>query len=93
MWHKAGKYFQSLRPPAAPHLTSGAGALPTFPFPLAARIFKTKNQSLQNPNHIQILQDSACSIQLVYITFHDNLLLSLAAYFVCQCQIGCLLTD
>lgn len=32
---------------------------------------------IQNPSHVQILKDGACSIQLVYIALHDNLLLSL----------------
>ena len=30
-----------------------------------------------------LFKDGACSIQLVYISFHDNLVLSLTAYFVC----------
>lgn len=65
-----------------PHLIAGAGASPTFSFPLAPKLLKVETV-IQNSNHVQIFTDGACSIQLVYVSFHDNLVLSLTAYFVC----------
>lgn len=65
-----------------PHLIAGAGASPTFSFPLAPKLLKVETV-IQNSNHVQIFKDGACSIQLVHVSFHDNLVLSLTAYFVC----------
>lgn len=48
--------------PTAPHLIAGAGASPTFSFPLAPKLLKVETV-IQNSNHVQIFKDSACSIQ------------------------------
>lgn len=89
---KQGSICQGLSPPAAPNLSPGAGSSPTFSFPLAARLFKVESVEPKS-NHVQILKDGACSPQPVYIAFHDDLLLSLTAYFVCFLVSGRLIVN
>lgn len=86
---KRGNICQDFSLLTAPHLIAGAGTSPTFSFPLAPKLLKVKTV-IQKSNQVQIFKDGACYIQgwclfiqLVYISFHDNLVLSLTAYFVC----------
>lgn len=92
VWHKAGKYLSGPQPSCCPNLSPGAGSSPTFSFPLAVRLFKVESIESKS-NHVQILKDGACSLQPVYIAFHDDLLLSLTAYFVCFLVSGQLIVN
>lgn len=79
---KQGNICQGFSPPAAPGLSQGVGSSPTFSVPLAARLFKVESIKPKSKPCTNTQYSNACSIQPLHIAFHDDLLLSLTAYFV-----------
>lgn len=92
VWHKAGKYLSGLQPSCCPWSESWSRILPNFLFSSSCEVFKVESVEPKS-NHVQILEDDACSLQPVYIAFHDDLLLSLIVYFVCFLVSGWLIVN